>query len=265
MSDPPAITISRTTDRKSPDGMIGEENDIRQIADYLAGELSHEEREVVAQRIKTDPGFQKLFVETKLLVTGIKAQGRQNLKQQFIDLERSLPLIEVKKSRSLWPWISAVAATLLIVALVFRTSQKPDSAELFEEYYSPYPNIVMPVVRGENQDSSARAYAFAAYEQHNYPNAVSAFETLEDQSDEVLFYLASSYLANGQTDQAIVIWLKLSESTSSRYKNQSLWYLALANIKLGQTREAEAALKKLLEHDSSYGPRAKELLDRLDQ
>jgi tetratricopeptide (TPR) repeat protein len=242
--------------------MKHEEKDIERIADYLGGTLSQEERNAVDQRLASDTAFRELFNETKLLATGIKMQGRQGVKKQLVDLEQTLPAIEIKKGRTMLPWISGVAAALLIFFLVYMLADRSDPKELFEAYYSPYPNIAMPVVRGEDQDSSARARAFIAYEQQDYLNAIAAFEALEHRSDEDKFYLGNSYLAAGEARHAIDVWLTLSPS-ASRYADQTLWYLSLAHLKLGESDEAITSLNKLLTHESSYTPRAKELLEQL--
>lgn len=241
--------------------MDEEERDIQIISDYLDGSLPDEEKRRVEHRLAADTAFKDLFVEIKKLVTGVKSQGREAKKQLLVEFERSQPPIRLGKSRSIWPWVSGIAAAFLtIVLVVYQISFKTGKNDLFQEYYQSYPNVVTPITRGERLDSSLRTNAFIAYELGNYSEAITAFEQISDQSDTIRFYLANSYIGDGQFQRATALLLPLADSSS--FRDQSRWYLALAYMKLNNIEQSAAVLEKLKDH-SYYGRKAQELLDKL--
>lgn len=243
--------------------MIEEERDIQLISDYLDGSLPEAEKRQVDNRLNEDDAFRELFVEIKRLVTGIKSQGREKQKQVLVELERTLPPINPGNTRQIWPWVAGVAATVIVLILVvWQSSTRTGTNELFEEFYTGYPNVVTPITRGEQLDSSVRTKAFVAYEHEDYREAIRSFKQVSDQSDTIRFYLANSFLGDGQIQHSAEIFLTLTHSPT--FGDQSQWYLALVYLKLNQVEQCATLLQNLKDHPF-YGGNAKELLNKLDR
>jgi hypothetical protein len=244
--------------------MAQDERDIQLIAEYLEGTLPEHERKLVEARL-AEPAFKKLFIDAQLLITGIRMQGREKLRQTLVDLDAQLPLLETKKSISFWPWATGIAATFLIIYLVLQPFQGDRNvAPLFDQYYSPYPNVVMPVTRSEQGDSTLMGQAFSAYESKQYKTAIQLFKQIAHPNEAALLYLGNSYLSDNQPEKAVTVLKDLSEKRST-FNDQATWYLALAHIRLNQRSDAVAVLEKLKTSNSSYSEKAREVIKKLDR
>lgn len=87
----------------------------------------------------------------------------------------------------------------------------------------------------------------SSYNNHNYTDATKYFEAYmttanAKDKDEVEFYLAVSYLAEGQTDKAKPMFEKMSKIGTKTRKFDAEWYLVLTLVK---EKNIDLANKKL--------------------
>ncbi|MEM7106736.1 MAG: hypothetical protein AAF519_00825 [Bacteroidota bacterium] len=233
-----------------------ENKEIELFDAYLNTRLSQREKTAFEQNLNSDTKFQERFEEYKLLVAGIELSGANSLKQKLTSHELSYAKHVGKR-----PLYYKVAASLIfLVAASFLVnyflSQK-SYEELYGDYYSPYPNIVDPVDRSQqNADKSP----FQLYEEQKYQDAITIFNQA-NTTDEQRFYLSQSYLALGQFNEALAEATSISQD--SRFYSPSQWYIALIHLSVQDTVALQEQLKVIISKGGDYSKRANELMENL--
>lgn len=241
-------------------------NDIELIEHYLDGSLFDNERLAFEERVRSEEELRALVEDMRLMREGILHASRKEVLRSLRDLETTLPHIEapvVPLWRNTWLQVAASLVLVLVaVYLLWPRTQEP--AQLFAENFEPYPNIIMPTVRGvvEN-DSTVKAQAFRAYDQQEYAQAIQLFEKLSVQDEAVLLYLGNSYLASGQPEKALVLFEKVLNNYDV-FDEQAEWYVAVSYLKLEEREKARVALQKVVARESSYKSKAQLILEKLN-
>ncbi|HZY78080.1 MAG TPA: hypothetical protein VFE50_01060 [Cyclobacteriaceae bacterium] len=234
-----------------------EEEDIALIDRFIEGRLSDAEAESVKKRIENDKEFASLYNDMKYLIGSTRVVGRREL-IDFLKKE------DAKTSGTSVQWyvVSGIAAAIALVAafFIFRDTGNP----LVDEYFAPYPNTVVPVIRGTPTDSSLRAAALAQYELGNYAAALESLEQIAPSNPDDLFYMGISAL--GLKDYSLAVtYLKDYESKGESFVTQTKWYLALAYLGADNVEQSRSYLNALAAEDGSYKQQAAELLSKIDR
>ena len=161
------------------------------------------------------------------------------------------------QGRSVWKkWLSIAAVFIMVsFAIYFITSEnKPTSATLYATYFTPYKNIIEPIIRNDDLESlSLQQKAFTYYELKQYKKTLPLFDSLQRREtldiNVLNFYRANIYLELGDSQKAISL---LEAMNASEFlKDQRLWYLSLAFLKNKELEKSEKTLKTL-QSTSSY-------------
>jgi tetratricopeptide (TPR) repeat protein len=232
------------------------------LEQYLSGQMAESDRLRLEERLRDEPELQQTLAELKLMVQGLTRAGRKEVHAILKQLDDTLPPVEARVV-PLWrkTWLQ-VAASLSILALcAYLLWPRPaDPKELFAEYFEPYPNVIMPTVRGDLKgDTALKARAYKAYDLENYKEAIALFEEVDQKDEGVLLYLGNAYLANGDAARAI----RLFEKVIAEYEvfdEQAEWYLALAWLRGGDKEEAVKTLGQIESEGGHHSASAKKIL-----
>jgi tetratricopeptide (TPR) repeat protein len=243
------------------------ERDISLVEKYFDAELSAEELRHFNSRIEQDEAFKALFQRERIIIGAIRNQGLvdnlQYLKsiEEKIQGDQSHPIAAGIKG---WYYYAAAAMVALLIAVSFFLPGQEDTEQLFANYFTPYPNVVEPTVRG-NDFTTERTKAFQAYERKEYQTAVTAFEELLRVKEEpgILLLVGNSNLMLGKSEEAQKNFITLINKYDD-FDLQAKWYLSLSYLKSGDTESARKILRELGEMDVSYASKAKELLEKVD-
>lgn len=231
------------------------------ITSYFENSQTEEERLLMEELLKSDAEFLEEFTFRKNLKLAFQRNQRIELKEKLRIHESQK---QVKPTIQLnWKYVAA-AILILGFGTYFMMNSLQNSEDLYSQYYETYPNLVAPVVRGDNQDANLETKAFQAYENKEFKQAVALFSDLykTNQKEYALFYQAMSYLEiEGQTQEAVSL-LKNTD-WSKEFKEKSLWYLALAQLKIQNTEEAKKSLQSLQDLGNYRQDQVKQLLDQL--
>lgn len=243
---------------------MNEEKDIALLVSYLEGTLSMDDKNALEERLLQEQDLQLLLHDLRLLKAGIKQANREEIRSELKALENKLAGSTSSASLLQSTWLK-IAASLAIVAvstwLLWPATKTPE--QLFAENYEPYPNVIMPTVRGgQAPDSTVMAQAYKAYDMQEYSKAIELFESMEEKDEGVLLYLGNSYLANGLAEKAIPVFEKVI-SEFEIFDEQAEWYLSLSYIKIRDNENAKSVLLKLNAKDGFYKSRAETLLNHL--
>jgi len=245
------------------------ETDIALVEKYFDAELSDLEMKHFTSRIESDEKFKTLFEQEKALVGAIRHQGLQDNLQYLKTLEANMQeTVHLKPNWGIKKWYYyAAAATvgIIILSKVLITSFTETPDQLFEAYFTPYPNMFEPTVRDNNTVVSKRTEAFQAYEQHDYQKAAILFKDLLKTNKEpgILLLLGNANLILGNLDEAKENFTTLNKDFDE-LDMQSKWFLSLCYLKSGDIERARTMLKELGETEISYATKAKELLEKVN-
>ena len=187
----------------------------------------------------------------KGLKKAIATENRKEQKEYLRSLEASIDTPEPSSRKFNWSIAASILVILGLSSFFFLFNQSPSIDELYNSYFSPYENVIEPIVRNQ-VNLSKRAEVFALYEQGEYQKAIEGFDALILQ-DSLSFYTVSFYKANAhlklnEFDEAKYL-LQLVVDQDKEWRKESLWYLALISIKLNDTDTALAYLQKLQQQD----------------
>jgi len=242
------------------------ENDITLVEKYFDAELSAEEMNIFNKRVEHDDNFKALVVREKIIIGAIRNQGLLDNLQYLKTIEEKIQGDQAHEATGIKNWYYYVAAAVvtLLIAVTFLLPSQQSSDELFASYFTTYPNVFEPTVRGGNSATN-RAEAFQAYEQKDYQKAVAGFKNLLKEKEEpgILLLLGNSNLMLGDAKQAQENFVTLINN-HDELDLAAKWYLSLSYLKSGDKENARKILRELGETDVSYASKAKELLDKVD-
>ena len=214
------------------------------IERYFENALGPKEHIQFNDLLQTDESFKNEFLFQKDLKIAIKNHQNQELKSSMEQIEKKLQrsvgfrIIPMK-------WVAAASLALLLTVGVWglRNYVYPSHQAIYDNYYEPYPNTVLPIVRG-SEVNSIEYIAFVAYESGEYHKAINLFNSVDNESDSYIqFYKAMCYLSVDKASEAIETLLPLVNASSKdlseiEWSQKAQWYIGLAHLKQGNTQEA---------------------------
>ena len=202
----------------------------------------------------------------KNLKKAITAEERKLQKAYLQSLESSLDDKNLKKKFN-WRVAASIIALISLSGYFIVNNNGASNQELYAENFTPYRNIVVPIVR-DNVEKSKKNIAFTKYEIGAYHEAILLFNQLEKQdaldANTINFYKANAYLKIGKANEAIKSLLQITKN--SNWEEERLWYLALASLKIEKTKDAKKYLStlKITNTKSFKTKEVDELLKQID-
>lgn len=241
------------------------EEDMALMEKYLNGDLSGEELRGFEEQLKADKTLQQRLKTLSDLKEGIVQAGRKDLLNEIKQWEENeMPIARVIP---IWKqsWSVGIAAVLVIgITAILLWPLSENNNELFENYFAPYPNVIMPTVRGgEVNDTSTIQKAYRAYDEGNYTEAAQFFESLPVKDAGALFYLGNSYLVIHEPEKAIQVLEKLVNE-HHQLNEEAKWYLGLAYLHNHQEDKAIPILNEI-SNQPAYKVQVSEILNSIDK
>jgi TolA-binding protein len=175
-------------------------------------------------------------------------------------------------------WIAAAAIFTLIAGLCFVSP--PNSDQVFENNFMAHEDNISQELdmmlstrsAGHNDNDESHASlrmireGMEYYNAKEYEKAIPIFqeylEKHKEASDyeQVEFYLAVSFLSQGETERCAKILTQLAKTSDLALQEDAKWYLSLAYARNGQTDEARTQLESLATSDK-YAAKANKILN----
>lgn len=243
--------------------MMSEEgNDIFPLFEkYKQGKMTAEEQKAFEAQWDESPSQEAVFAEYLRTVRLARLAGIQEEKEQFRDLFNQY---KQKRRRQRMMIITAVAAGIALLALVFlpnMLSQATNPTALFSQYYSA-PSV--PTVLGE-ADSLLRL-ADLKYTAADYQAALPMYGAIDTDQlsafdrSRVFLQTGICQLESGNTTAA-----RAALQQADQHPEKAPWYIALSWLAEGNAAEAKALLKPIAEEGGNfYQSQAQELLEKLE-
>lgn len=215
---------------------------------YLRGELTANEASAFESELSSNESLRETLQFVRDVRTGIAINTVRSLKSQ---LQKG----EGKKNRR-YKWL-AIAASLALIAtvsyLIVNQMRSVDTKAIYNELYSPYPNVIAPANRS---GSTSGIEGLKLYEQGNYK---AALEVLSDheKNDTINFYMAQALLATGSDARALAYFSSIDHT--SKFSNAAHWYEALIYLKQQQKGKAIEKLDRIIDANNAYSDKARKV------
>lgn len=221
------------------------------IEAYLLERMPAGERSAFEQRMTEDVTLRE---EVELERENIEAVELGGLSRALKGIAQA-ELLEEREAPQ-WTRILKYAAMISAIAgaAIWWMNRSPLSEQLYAEHFTPDPGL--PVKMGATSHATF-SDAMVAYKLGDYAEARSKWQPLlaiEPGNDTLRYYLASAWLAENNTAQAIPILEELAQESSSAFNIRAKWFLFLAYVRNGETAKAQAMA---LDNDPTYGDRVR--------
>ena len=227
------------------------------IEKYFLKQLTNVEETALQTLLETDKAFKKEFEFQKNIQLAFRNETRNELKTAFQKID-----MQQKKSWKTPLLIAASFAFLIALGSYFYTQPSNNSKQLFAQNFEVYPNVIHPVVRGDETQSTLEK-AFVYYENKDFTHFIKTLESNNYTKPDYNFYLANAYLAEGNTTQSIALLQSYLNQQNMPYHNEATWYLALAYLKQGATKKAKKYLEKVVASKTEYTANAADLISKM--
>ena len=272
------------------------DQDIEQIERYLLGELTDEEEKTVEQRIKTDPEFAEQVDFMRDFMSVSEQKGREHLRKNLKKAEQKEAKkieaevnqeTEAKKkqnksniiNRRNWFYWATAAAAVFIGLYVGVIAPSTHGNKLYNEYFEPYPNEVIPFTRGEEvpenfthfsqEEYNLVARAMKHYQRGDYEEASELFEKHVERKKEnadLIFYKGIAQLKSGREEQAEMNFSYLLNLKNVEFQQEAQWYKALTYLKMNDTEDAWEILREISETPGHpYRNKAKKVIGEISK
>ncbi|MDO6810869.1 tetratricopeptide repeat protein [Zobellia galactanivorans] len=239
------------------------------LYDYFSNRLTPEQERLFAQLLETDGEFKQQFDFENNLKRVIREKEAKQLKAKLIGFEEGIQKEETARAPFTvyrkWAMAASIALLVGLGWLGYNNFSGSGYMDMYEEHFQEYPNTVYAITRGEEADTSLERQAFVAYETNDNVQAIALFTQLKEtkNTEAVNFYLAQSYLKNGQAEKAIALFDE-TINEKGEFRPQALWYAALAYLKINEKENAIRMLNDLVADGRYKKEEASKLLKDLE-
>lgn len=232
------------------------------IENYLLDELSHEEKIQFEKEISLSEELKNEVDLHKSLHKDLSDKETSQLISSINEVNKSWKN-KTPKSNNLLIKIGAIIALviLLLFAIKFFWPKKSND-QLFADYNRPYQMIFNQ--RSVEDNNAILIKAINAYENKNYVEASSLFETLsEGENNLYLYYALLSKLSSPSTESVSSQINTLLQTKNPMIEEQLRWYLAISYIKDGDLEKAKNTLLIIKPDQYNYSL-SRELLNEIN-
>jgi len=223
---------------------------------YLRGELPEEKQEA----------FELHYFECDGCFARLKAVERLYSKE--------VPIVTAVKQSAfawseLWQWkpLLAAAAALLVVVLssIFVIRHSGHMKLIYDiSSFSP-PVYIKSETRGPGAIETF-AEAMRYYNQGDYTRALRILKQIPTPSlnPQVIFFKGVCFLLKDELKNAVTQLDIIIENMNAAYYDEAMYYKAIALLRMNKKDKALELLKHLTGMFSPYSPKAKELIEKID-
>ncbi len=215
------------------------QKELAYIAQYLNGELEHEQREVFELQLMRDEEFRRKVEEVKALLIGI----REGSLAQQLDVFHQPAVIPYYRQ---W-WVAASVAIIVLSGCWWLWFSMPSPERLYQSYFVP--DMGLPVEMGGADSVRYTFYdGMISYKEGNYADALAKWTWVADAigtNDTLQYYRGVANMAVGNMDNAIEHLFTVASERKSAFYEESTWYLALCYLNRGEQPKAVALLKRI--------------------
>jgi tetratricopeptide (TPR) repeat protein len=238
---------------------MNEETYIR-FENYLANEMTSEEKTIFEEQLKNDASFKEsfeLYKDTTQFLDYKFSKETSDFKENLKSISNQ-HLIAKKETKviAFKPWYYAVAASIVVVIGTWMMMQ--NNAD-----YSDYNQHETAVFLERSLGDENLKKAQEAFNAKDYKKAVEAFDKIQDFRKPELQYFYAIALIETNNYAKAELFLDQLRKGNSVYKEKATWYLALSYLKQEKLLDCKSTLKEIPVDAEDYD-KGQELLKKLD-
>ena len=224
----------------------------------LDGKLTVEQLQAYHDLESKDPDWKEKEEEVKTLRKDLESYL---LKTELDKIHHEAFPQTPSKSRSLSPWIWAVAASVALILvgwLGFQNIFNTANNKLFTAYYQTDPGLITAM---SGTDSYEFDRGMVDFKEGKYQEALALWEpilTQKPEADTLLYFVAMANMELEHFERSQSLLEKLLNGNPSEFTEDAQWYLGLIYLRKGETEKAKSIF---LESDR---PEAKAILEELE-
>ncbi len=231
-------------------------DNLEYIDNYFKKELTPEESGQFEQRITDDPVFAEevaFYLGTReTLEAQLAADKKERFRAIYNDREAEAPVVRMNPIRKLWPYISAAAVMIVLVARFVFFNMAVSPIKLADEYMRDnFQNLGVPMGSDNNLLSKSKNL----FNEGKLEEALITLEPLvqtESSNYEALEIAGIAALRLEEYDKAISYFQRLENYPKKLISNPGKFYHALALLKRNQPGDQAAArplLQQVMDED----------------
>lgn len=222
---------------------------------YLRGSLSEEQQEA----------FELHYFECDGCFARLKAAERLHSKEVSIAVSVKTPAFEWSELWKLKPLIAAAAALLVVVLLsVYVIQHSRYMKSIYDITFSP-PVYMKSEIRGPGTGEPFDE-AMQYYNQGDYTRALEILKQIPapSRNPQVIFFKGVCFLLKDELKHAVTELDIIIENMNASYYDEAIYYKAIALLRMNKKDKALEQLKHLAGMFSPYAPKAKELIEKVN-
>ena len=234
------------------------------IERYLLDKMDDAEKQSFEEDLKNDAEMRQELDNMEQIFRGIEIASLKSVLEEIHEEQQEGSGTSSTSSSTRWIFGIAAGIAVLIAGVWFFMSQDASPEALYADYYIQDHGLPSRMGVANNVEFEE---AMVSYKRGNYMEALPVFESLlrdEPENDTLHYYIASTYMAQGDIDSALEGFDKVDEV--DWLKERSQWYIALAYLKKGDVDEARNMLDTIAaDQNHPYSSKAKELLPQISR
>jgi tetratricopeptide (TPR) repeat protein len=174
-----------------------------------------------------------------------------------------------KMPRKISITIATLMLALIAIVVAVQQSPSPKKALALERTLDNQRNWLLET-RGNKEASPLNSWSeiregIEYYQNKDYAKAIPIFQDYLENNTEasdyfkIEFYLAVSYLGQGETERSTALLEELVQNNNAAIKEDATWYLSLAYTTIGETEAAKQQLESLVE-STKYAVKVRKIL-----
>ena len=247
--------------------MSDKEELYQSIERYLAEEMEAEELSRFEEKLATDAALKaEVRLHRELAESVTEQAGTEKLIEDLNEIHRESPAEYSKSGPRKLLWAAAAVVLLFFLAWVVYDmlfDEGKDPQTLYAEYYEVYPALDQK--RDANAESDELNQALASYRKGEYRKALNGFQKSFSTPVASDFYSGICFMELQKPDSAIYFLSLVVDEGDNLLMNQAQWYLALSYLSQGEVESAILILNKIITNEGSYLERARQLKSELQK
>ncbi|MEZ4817432.1 MAG: hypothetical protein R2776_05620 [Flavobacteriaceae bacterium] len=232
------------------------------IERFLNNTMEATEKIQFEKLMQKDEVLKQQVEDIKTLLTGIEtASLREKMEELHQHFERTIPVRSItQNNRTNNRLFYTIAASFLLLLGIFWIFKSQSSnTQLFDDYFYADPGL--PTTMGNGMDFNFYD-GMVNYKRKEYDVALEKWKALlieKNNNDTLNYFIGVTYLAQGNTEKAILFLEKVTSQEESIFFEDSNYYLGLSNLKNNNIDLAKENFRK------SNKPESLKLLNTLEK
>jgi hypothetical protein len=223
---------------------------------YLHGNLQAEKQEA----------FELHYFECDGCFARLKAAERLHSKEVPIVAAVKKPAFEWSELWKLKPLLAAAAALLVVVLSSIFVIQHSRHMKLIYDMSTFSPPVYMKSETRGPKTNESFAEAMQYYNQGNYTQSLEMLKQIPTPSrnPQIIFFKGVCFLLVDEPKNAVIELDIIIESMNASYYDEAIYYKAIALLRMNKKNKALEQLNHLASMFSPYAPKAKGLIEKIN-